>query len=151
MDVPTALKQNFGDYEIRKEKVFLTGSVIKELERVSKAKFESKIYSVYEARSNGIRIMSGILETHLLRSRTQTLFIVFDNKGRVVSTQVLAFYEPEEYVMSPKWLAQFKSKTINDKMQPGDDLIKVSGATISYNETASAIRRMTTLYNYIYN
>jgi hypothetical protein len=53
--------------------------------------------------------------------------------------------------MSPKWLAQFKSKTINDKMQPGDDLIKVSGATISYNETASAIRRMTTLYNYIYN
>ena len=151
MDVPTALKQNFGDYEIRKEKVFLTGSVIKELERVSKAKFESKIYSVYEARSNGIRIMSGILETHLLRSRTQTLFIVFDNKGRVVSTQVLAFYEPEEYVMSPKWFAQFKSKTINDKLQPGDDLIKVSGATISYNETASAIRRMATLYNYIYN
>ena len=47
IDVPTALKQNFGDYEIRKEKVFLTGPVIKELERVSKAKFESKIYSVY--------------------------------------------------------------------------------------------------------
>ena len=53
--------------------------------------------------------------------------------------------------MSPKWFAQFKSKTINDRMEPGDDLAKVSGSTISYNETASALRRMATLYNYIYN
>ena len=53
--------------------------------------------------------------------------------------------------MSPKWFSQFKLKTINDRMDPGDDLVKVSGSTISYNETASAIRRMSALYNYIYN
>ena len=53
--------------------------------------------------------------------------------------------------MSPKWFDQFKNKTIKDKMQPGIDLAKVSGSTISYNETAAAIRRMTTLYNYFYN
>ena len=94
--------------------------------------------------------MSGILETHLLRSRTQTLFIVFDKSGKIVSTQVLAFYEPEEYIMSPKWFSQFKTKSINDRMQPGVDVVKVSGSTISYNETASAIRRMATLHNYIY-
>ena len=151
MDVPSALKFHFSKYDVSKEKIFLTTSVVKELEQVARSKFISKIYSVYEAKSNGRRMMSGILETHLLRSRTQTLFVIFDNKGRVVTTQVLAFYEPEEYIMSPKWFAQFKSKTINDKMEPGDDLAKVSGSTISYNETASAVRRMTTLYNYIYN
>ena len=151
MDVPSALKFHFSKYDVSKEQIFLTTSKIKELEQVARSKFISKIYSVYEAKSNGRRMMSGILETHLLRSRTQTLFVIFDNKGRVVTTQVLAFYEPEEYIMSPKWFAQFKSKTINDKMEPGDDLAKVSGSTISYNETASAVRRMTTLYNYIYN
>ena len=151
MDVPSALKFHFSKYDVSKEKIFLTASKVKELEQVARSKFISKIYSVYEAKSNGRRMMSGILETHLLRSRTQTLFVIFDNKGRVVTTQVLAFYEPEEYIMSPKWFAQFKSKTINDKMEPGDDLAKVSGSTISYNETASAVRRMTTLYNYIYN
>tara|TARA_B100001996_G_C18607753_1_gene572494 strand:+ start:311 stop:829 length:519 start_codon:yes stop_codon:yes gene_type:complete len=151
MDVPTALKFHFGKYDVAKEKVFLTTTSVKELEKVARSKFVSKIYSVYEAKSNGRRMFSGILETHILRSRTQTLFVIFDNKGRVVSTHVLAFYEPEEYIMSPKWFAQFKSKTINDRMEPGDDLAKVSGSTISYNETASALRRMTTLYNYIYN
>ena len=50
-----------------------------------------------------------------------------------------------------QWFDQFKNKTIKDKMQPGIDLAKVSGSTISYNETAAAIRRMTTLYNYFYN
>ena len=149
-DVPSALKFHFGDYEVKREQIFLTSTTIKELERISKAEFESRIYSVYEAKSNGRRVMSGILETHLLRSRTQTLFIVFDKSGKIVSTQVLAFYEPEEYIMSPEWFSHFKTKSINDRMQPGDDVIKVSGSTISYNETASAIRRMTTLYNYIY-
>lgn len=151
MDVPSALKFHFGEYEVQKEKIFLTSNSIKELEKASRSKFISKIYSVYEANSGGKRVMSGILETHILRSRTQTLFVIFDKKGKILATQVLAFYEPEEYIMSPKWFSQFKSKTINDRMDPGDDLVKVSGSTISYNETASAIRRMSALYNYIYN
>ena len=151
MDVPSALKFHFGKYDVTKEKVYLTPTFLKKLEEAAKSKFESKIYTVYEAKSGGKLMMSGILETHILRSRTQTLFLVFDRKGKIVSTQVLAFYEPEEYIMSPKWFDQFKNKTIMDKMQPGIDLAKVSGSTISYNETAAAIRRMTTLYNYFYN
>jgi hypothetical protein len=151
MDVPSALEFHFAKYDVSKEKVYLTPTLLKKLEEVAKSKFESKIYSVYEAKSAGKLMMSGILETHLLRSRTQTLFLIFDRKGKIVSTQVLAFYEPKEYIMSPKWFDQFKNKTIKDKMQPGVDLVKVSGSTISYNETAAAIRRMTTLYNYIYN
>ena len=42
-DVPSALKFHFGDYEVKREQIFLTSTTIKELERISKAKFESRI------------------------------------------------------------------------------------------------------------
>ena len=87
----------------------------------------------------------------MLRSRTQTIFVVFDNKGKISSTEILAFYEPGEYIMSKKWLNQFLGKNLKNKLIPRKDIVHVSGATISYNETTKAIRRTLSLYNYIYN
>ena len=161
---------------MKKKTIFLTDKSKDALELASKSKFKKKIYTIYEAKLKGKPNKFAIMETHILRSRTQTIFVVFNNKGTILSTEVLAFYEPAEYIMSKKWFNQFKGKgkkkKLNieykkkfgfpfiiavkgkgkkEKLLPGYDIIKVSGATISYNETSAAIRRMIALYNYVYN
>ena len=151
LDIPSALDLHFPNHEVKKKTIFLTDKSKDALELASKSKFKKKIYTIYEAKLKGKPNKFAIMETHILRSRTQTIFVVFNNKGMILSTEVLAFYEPDEYVMSKKWFNQFKGKGKKEKLLPGYDIIKVSGATISYNETSAAIRRMIALYNYVYN
>jgi hypothetical protein len=151
MKIPEALDLYFSDHEIRKKTLFLTDGAINLLENESKSNFATKIYTYYEVYKGSRRLNTAIMETHILRSRTQTIFVVFDNKGKISSTEILAFYEPDEYIMSKKWLNQFVGKTLKNKLVPRKDIAHVSGATISYNETTKAIRRTLSLYNYIYN
>jgi len=151
MKIPEALDLYFPNHEIRKKTLFLTDGAISLLEDKAKSKFTDKIYTYYEIYKGSRRLNTAIMDTHMLRSRTQTIFVVFDNKGKISSTEILAFYEPGEYIMSKKWLNQFLGKNLKNKLIPRKDIVHVSGATISYNETTKAIRRTLSLYNYIYN
>lgn len=151
MKIPEVLDLYYPNHEIKKKILFLTADTINSLEQVSRSKFKNKIYTYYEVYKNNKRVNTCIIDTHILRSRTQTIFIVFDNKGKISSAEILAFYEPDEYIMSKKWLNQFGGKNLKNKLTPLKDIIKVSGATISSYETTKAMRRALSLYNYIYN
>ena len=150
MTIPEALNLYFPNEEIKKGKIFLNTKRLASLEKASNSKFDDKIYTYYEAYNGRKRVNTVFVDTHILRTRTETIFVVFDNKGKIQSVEVIAFYEPEEYIMTKKWLAQFRGKNLRQELKPKKDIIMVSVATISSYETSKAIRRTVSLYNLLY-
>ncbi|MEE2975421.1 MAG: FMN-binding protein [Thermodesulfobacteriota bacterium] len=150
MTIPEALDTYFPNYKVKKGKIYLNKKTMARLEKTTRSEFKDKIYTYYEAYKGNKRVNTAFVDTHILRTRTETIFVVFNNKGKVQSVEVLAFYEPEEYIMTKKWLKQFDGKNLRQKLIPREDIIEVSGATISSHETTKAIRRTMGLYNLLY-
>ena len=151
MTIDQALEKYFPGLDIKKEKVYLTKKLVKDLTEKAESRFQSRVFTYYEAASGSNRKFTAFVITHKLRTRTQTLFIVFDNGGRMKSSEVIAFYEPEEYIMSGSWFKQFYNKTLPAQMPKYNEIIRVANSTISYNETTKAIKRVANLYSLIYN
>ena len=135
---------------VESKKLYLSQKNVDKLSERSESKFTNRIFSYYEASKNGKRVYTAYLITHRLRTRTQTLFIVFKANGEMKSAEVIAFYEPEEYIMTQPWLKQFNNKKVNN-MPTQNEVIRVSNSTISYNETTKAIRRIANVNSFIYD
>ncbi len=150
MSVDEALNKYLGQYNIESKKLYLSQKNVDKLSERSESKFTNRIFSYYEASKNGKRVYTAYLITHRLRTRTQTLFIVFKANGEMKSAEVIAFYEPEEYIMTQPWLKQFNNKKVNN-MPTQNEVIRVSNSTISYNETTKAIRRIANVNSFIYD
>ena len=150
LSVEDALNKYFPGYEIKNKKLFLSKDNIEKLSAKAESKFSNRIFSYYEASKNGQRVYTAYLITHKLRTRTQTMFIVFKTNGEMKSAEVIAFYEPEEYIMTQPWLKQFINKK-SQQMPNTSNVMKVSNSTISYNETTKAIRRIANVNSFIYD
>ena len=66
--------------------------------------------------------------------------------GEVTSAQVLAFYEPLEYLPSERWFRQFFGVSKRDKLRLGYDIHGASGATISARVMTESVRRFLAIY-----
>ena len=90
MSVDEALNKYLGQYNIESKKLYLSQKTLISSEK-SESKFTNRIFSYYEASKNGKRVYTAYLITHRLRTRTQTLFIVFKANGEMKSAEVIAF------------------------------------------------------------
>ena len=69
--------------------------------------------------------------------------VVFDKDLNIVKTKVLVYREDYgNEIGSKRWLRQFIGKTTNDKLQYGQDIDAISGATISANSMTYAMRNL---------
>jgi len=151
MTLDKALETSFPNMKVEKKRVYLSKDNVLDLQKQAKSRFNSQVFSYYEASNGSGREATAFIITHKLRSRTQTLFLIFDNKGILKSTEVLAFYEPDEYIMNKKWFSLFEGNSISKNISMKSSNMRVAGSTISYNETSKAIRRISTLYSFIYD
>jgi len=77
--------------------------------------------------------------------------ILLDKNGIILKTKVLIYRE--DYgaeIGSKRWLRQFVGKSKNDTLQYGNDIMAISGATISANSMTNAVnqflKNLTILY-----
>ena len=73
----------------------------------------------------------GVLQSHVVRTKRETLLVAFEPDGRIRRIVVLSFLEPPEYKPSERWLGQFEGKGATDRLAVGDDLAPISGSTLS--------------------
>jgi hypothetical protein len=81
-----------------------------------------------------------VLQSHVVRTKRETLLVAFEPDGRLKRIAVVAFLEPPEYKPSERWLAQFAGKGPADRLAVGDDLAFISGATLSARGVAEQSR-----------
>ena len=91
-----------------KQKVFLKSKFhLKKLPRA--------LVQTYILKKQDQVIGYGIIDTHLVRSKSETLLFVFSPSGEIINIEVLAFFEPPEYRPSEALLKA--SNNLNQKAQ----------------------------------
>jgi hypothetical protein len=111
--------------------VLLSDEMAKRLDELARSRIPERMVTFYTARKGGAVLGYGVLQSHVVRTKRETLLLAFEPDGRIRRIVVLSFLEPPEYKPSERWLAQFAGKGATDRLAVGDDLAPISGSTLS--------------------
>lgn len=115
-------------------------------ELLAKAKIDSSLVTFYIGRENSGISGFAIIDTHTVRTHTETIMVVLTPAGEVRKTVVLAFHEPSEYLASERWLKQFEGSRSPAAGQIGQDIAGIVGSTLTSQAIAAGVRRALALY-----
>lgn len=127
---------------------FLSDEQVRDVERQSRTRVESKILTYYIGRTaDGKPAGTAFFDTHIVRTTTEVLFVWIDTEGKVVRSEILAFHEPEDYKVRQSWLDRLDGKDREDEVTVGRDLNGVTGATLTVRALSGAVRRVLALHH----
>jgi hypothetical protein len=126
------LRQAFPDAEgFDSTDVLLTAEMAAKLEELAHSRIAERLVTFYTARRGADLLGYAVLQSHVVRTKRETLLVAFEPDGRIRKILVVAFLEPPEYKPSERWLAQFPGKGTGDRLRVGDDIAPISGSTLS--------------------
>ncbi len=131
-----------GADRIEKKEVILNEAQAREVELLSKSKLGTRLYIVYEGFSGDKLLGYAIIDTHNLRTKTETVMFVINPDGTLRQAEILAFFEPPEYMPGDNWIALFYGKSTLHDLKPGKDIPNISGATITSTSLAQTTRQV---------
>ena len=143
-----ALKQAFPDAPtIDRLNIFLMDEDIKQAQELSKVKVESKLFTYYAARGKDNEIIGyAVFESHIVRTKPEVFMAVITPKGDIAHIEILAFYEPEEYLPPKRWLHLFKGRRLDDKLRVKSGISAISGASITAEGITRAVRNILAIF-----
>jgi Na+-translocating ferredoxin:NAD+ oxidoreductase RnfG subunit len=142
-----ALKHVFPDADnVIKRNIFLNKEQVEKIESIAKTKLDSKLYVFYEGKKGNETLGYAVIDTHQLRSKTETIIVVINPDGTHKLTEILAFFEPFEYMPSKSWLRLYQNKSLDDSLWLGRSIPNITGATITSNALMKSIRSILAVY-----
>jgi len=145
-----ALKLAFPDSDtIEKQSLFLSKTDVESIEKLGRAKLNSRLFLFYVGKKNGEAIGYAAIDTHTVRTKSQTILVVINPDGSLKYTEILAFFEPLEYKPTESWIDLFKDKKITNGIKIGYDIPNISGATLSSNSTANAVKKILAVFEIV--
>lgn len=96
----------------------------------------------YVATKNRQAMGRAYVDTHLVRTKKESLLICLDDVGAVGRVEVTAFLEPAEYRAPQPFLNQYGGKTLTDDLHLQRALRPIAGATLTANAVTDAVRRV---------
>ncbi len=136
--------------EIEKRHVFLTERQAQSVREMARAEVDSRLYTFYIAKSGGKETGYAVIDTHDLRTLTETVMFVINPDGTLRHAEILAFFEPTDYMPGGKWIDLFLEKTRMDRMKVGKGVPNITGATISTVSFSRATRRVLAVYRVMF-
>ncbi len=136
--------------EIEKRHVFLNERQARNVSEIARTETDSRLYTFYIAKSDGKETGYVVIDTHKLRTMTETVMFVINPDGTLRHAEILAFFEPTDYMPSGKWINLFLGKTKLDGMKVGKAIPNVTGATITTSSFSRATRRVLTVYRVMF-
>ncbi|MGD9651147.1 MAG: FMN-binding protein [Candidatus Dadabacteria bacterium] len=137
-----ALETAFPDADsIEKIEVYVSEDDARKIESLAKAKLNGRLFMVYKAIKGGETIGYAVIDTHELRSMTETVMFVINPDGTLKHTEILAFFEPPDYMPANNWIVLFDGKSTGDTLKVGRDIPNISGATITAVALSESVRR----------
>jgi Na+-translocating ferredoxin:NAD+ oxidoreductase subunit G len=137
-----ALAAAFPGASMRAEKVFLTAAQQKQAARHAGVEVPSALVARYVATRDGQLVGRAYVDTHMVRSKKETLLVSLDATGRVKRIDVTAFLEPSEYRASDAWLRQYQDRQLDEELGLNRAIRPIAGATLTARATNNAVRRV---------
>jgi len=142
-----ALLQAFPDSaKIERLVVFLTDEQMDSIQKMAKTKLASKIVTYYRGTRQDSALGYAFFNTKTVRTKPAIFMTVLYGDGSINYVQMLAFYEPMDYLPIPKWFTQFVGKTLGRQLWPRRGIHNVSGATLSVRAITLGVRQALATY-----
>jgi hypothetical protein len=127
---------------IRAEQVFLTPSQQKQALMRAGEDVPSALIARYVATRDGKVVGRAYIDTHVVRTKRESLLVALDDGGRLIRIDVTAFFEPFEYRASDAWLRQYRDRTLDDDLAVDRAIRPIAGATLTARAVNAAVRRV---------
>ena len=137
-----ALAAVFPGAVVEAERVFLTVDQTDRAAALAAGEAPSALVARYIARRNGQVVGRAYVDTHVVRSKRESLLISLDARGRVRRIDVTAFLEPTEYRPPERWLQQYDQKLLDEELTLQRAIRPIAGATLTANAANAAVRRV---------
>lgn len=134
------LKEQFGSaISIEHKNFLLTRDQKKATAKLAKSKVDSNLFSVYFARENGKIKGYAFLDHQKIRTKHGVIMICFDQGGVLQRVEIIAFFEPTQYIPNKAWLSQFAKQELNEPVMPGRNVTGLTGATLSAQAVSRSV------------
>ena len=140
-----ALAVVFPGATIDADRIFLTEGQVERVAALSHTEVRSKIYARYVAERGGVVVGRAYVDTHIVRTKRESLLVSLEPDGRVRRIDVTAFLEPPEYVPSEPWRRQYYDQPLSDDLAVQRAIRPIAGATLTTGAVNSAVRRVLAL------
>ncbi len=140
-----ALKLAFpGEIQVERLSLTLTVEQVKTVERKAGGgiNMPSKVVKYYRGTMKGEVTAYAFMESHVVRSKTETFMAVVNPNGTLRFVEMLAFDEPEEYGPTAAWLNQFRDKKLEDALRVKRGLSNMAGASLTSLAMTDGVRRI---------
>ncbi len=127
---------------IDRRTVFLTDRQVDTIRQAAQARVESKIVSYYVGKDGPTVLGYAFFETQTVRTMPATYMVVLRPDGEVRGVEILAFYEPEDYLPPRAWLRLFSGKGGASDLRLKRGIQNVVGATLSAQGLTEGVRRV---------
>lgn len=129
----------------QRKTAYLGAEQLEAARKAARAKVESAVWTYYVAGSS-----YAYFDTHSVRTMPETVMVVVGADGRVVSVELLAFAEPDDYLPSARWLSQFKGQALDHDLQVRRKIRNIAGATFTAESAAEAVRRVLAVHGVVH-
>jgi len=145
-----ALRQAFPENAtVRRKAVFLTDEQIKTIQEQAKTKVESKVVTYYTGTDGDSVLGFAYFESGIVRTKPATYMVVLHPEGEIKYVDILAFYEPLDYLPAPNWLSLFEDKQLTTGLWPGRDIHNITGATLTTRSITLGTRKVLAIHNIV--
>ncbi len=131
---------------VERKTYFLTPAQRERASREARSPVEGSLVVAYAGRGPAGPVGTAYFDTHPVRTMTETLLVTVRPDGALAKVDVVAFAEPEDYLPRPAWLELFTGRRLDGELTVGRGLAHVSGATLTTNATAAAVRRVLAIH-----
>ena len=132
IDPEALVKSHFKASKVIKDTILLTAKNKTSLSEKAQTRFPKSLYRVIKAvDKKGNVIGYGLIDSHIVRTKTQALLFYYNTNQELQAVELLAFQEPDEYKPKKAYLEQTVS---SDPTIP-------TGATLTYSSIEKAKKR----------
>ncbi len=137
-----ALAAVFPGATIRAERVFLSHEQIERAAAIAGVEIPSALVARYVAVRDGQVVGRAYVDTHVVRTKLESLLVSLDAHGRVRRVDVTAFLEPPEYRAPEAWLGQYRGRSLDADLRLQRAIRPLAGATLTARAATDAVRRV---------
>lgn len=137
-----ALERAFPEAQIRRETLFLTADQQREAAALSGAEIPTGMIARYIASRDGAVIGRAYVDTHIVRTKKESLLIILDADGALLRIEATASAEGREHQAPREWYRQYEGMDLNDDMFINRAIRPIAGATLTALATNRSVRRI---------
>lgn len=131
---------------ITKKVHILSDGEVAAIESMARSRVETRLVAIHTAYRDGELLGYAHIDVHTVRTKPEGFMVVLRPDGSVSDVEILAFYEPLEYLPTSSWYDRFTGKARDDRLRVGRDVDAVTGATLSARAATEGVRRMLAYY-----